>query len=143
MTDQDGLVAALKTAIALPEEAIPLTYPSESDRPLSVVAWEVSDLTLETLRQQLSLPPDSPIEERTVESFFDRVTCDSPAVTCAWQGADAEILSRQYRALRELLTTQLTNLKVYRVGQVEIDVYVLGQYIPGTYVGVTTQVVET
>ncbi|HEY9764033.1 MAG TPA: nuclease A inhibitor family protein [Trichocoleus sp.] len=143
MADQEKFIAALEAAIAPTDEAIPLTYPSESDCPLSVIVWEVSDLTMETLRQQLSLSLESPIEERTVASFFDRVTCDSPETTCAWQGADAEALSHQYRELRNLLTSHLTNLKVYRVGQIEIDVYVLGQYASGTYIGINTQVIET
>ncbi|HEY9877497.1 MAG TPA: nuclease A inhibitor family protein [Leptolyngbyaceae cyanobacterium] len=143
MTAKDEFIAALKAAIAPIGEVTPLTYPSETDSPLSVVIWEMNELTPATLQQQLSLPADSPIEERTIASFFDRVTCDSPEVPCIWQGSDTEIWFHRYRNLRELLTRHLTNIKVYRVGRTEIDVYVLGQYCSGTYIGIRTQVVET
>ncbi|MBD0266911.1 MAG: nuclease A inhibitor family protein [Cyanobacteria bacterium Co-bin8] len=154
MPDRDAFVQALRDAIApknqsrspgeaAPTTITPLLYPSETDAPLEVVIWEIPSLSLEALRQHLNLPQSTPLEERSVNSFFDRVTCDVPGTYCAWQGADALTLAQQYQHLRDLLQAHLHSLTVYRVGAIAISAYVVGQYDPTTWIGITTQIVET
>ncbi|MBD0336310.1 MAG: nuclease A inhibitor family protein [Cyanobacteria bacterium Co-bin13] len=154
MTDRDAFVQALRDAIApkgqpnslgeaAPTTLAPLLYPSETDAPLDVVIWEINALNPDALRQHLNLPQGTPIEERSVNAFFDRVTCDVPGAYCAWQGPDAHTLAQQYQSLRDLLQTHLCGLTVYRIGAIEITAYVVGQHDPTTWIGITTQIVET
>ncbi len=50
---------------------------------------------------------------------------------------------KRYQRLVKLLQTHLTDLKVYRLGEVEIDVYVLGKTESGAIAGLATISVET
>jgi hypothetical protein len=146
MTDRNQFVQALRDAIAPhspPSPDAPLCYPSETDAPLDVVIWQVTCLSADTLKQQLNLPPETPLEERPISAFFDRVTCDVTGVTCAWQGPDAADLAQRYRILRDLMQTHLQSLAFYRLGRVEIAAYVVGQYDPTSWIGIATQLVET
>ncbi len=50
---------------------------------------------------------------------------------------------RRFLALQKVLETNLHDIKVYKVGTINIDVYVVGQAADGTYEGIHTKVVET
>jgi hypothetical protein len=41
------------------------------------------------------------------------------------------------------LKAELTDLRVYRVGSTDIDVYILGKHPSGAWLGLKTKVVET
>ena len=49
----------------------------------------------------------------------------------------------RYRAIVDLLSKELTDLRVFRVGRVDIDVYILGKDPSGNWLGLKTHVVET
>ena len=50
---------------------------------------------------------------------------------------------KRYQALVNLLKTHLTDIKVYRVGEVEVNCYILGQTESGNIAGLSTISVET
>jgi hypothetical protein len=45
--------------------------------------------------------------------------------------------------LQELLKQKLKDVQVYRIGSIQIDVFIIGQMKDGGYGGLRTKVVET
>lgn len=114
-----------------------LLWLSESDYPWETVYIENVD-NIETKLLELT-PSNSAtkIEIRELDNFFKRVT--------QAKDEDEEELqeSRRYQALVDLLKTHLRDIKVYRVGECEIKVYILGKTELGKVAGLSTMVVET
>lgn len=121
-----------------------LMFMSESDYPFEVVRWEgVEEITPEYLRgvagqDATTAAAAAPVEERTIENFF-RVAAGEPE----WKGEADLALAKRYQSLVGLLVENLTEVKVYRVGEINIGVYVVGRSDEGNWVGVATRVVET
>jgi hypothetical protein len=126
---------------ALGEAASGLLFPSESDYPLTPYRWVGdgdTEPTPEALLQAEGRPADTHVETRTVEELF------GPLIEAreGWneeERAEAE----RYRAIVLLLEAGLRELRVLRVGKIDIDVYVLGQHASGEWLGYKTRVVET
>ena len=51
--------------------------------------------------------------------------------------------AKRFAALRELLSEDLKNLTVVRVGHIQIDVFIVGENAAGCVAGVRTKAVET
>ncbi|WP_048922065.1 nuclease A inhibitor family protein [Rufibacter radiotolerans] len=49
----------------------------------------------------------------------------------------------RYQALQTWLQTNLQDVKVYRVGQIEIQAYIIGKAPDGTWLGLKTTLIET
>ncbi|WP_433934967.1 nuclease A inhibitor family protein [Sorangium cellulosum] len=123
---------------SLQEAAQGLLFPSESDHPLHPTRWDVDASSPAALLAAEELAADTAVEVTTVGDFFAPVL-DPPEE--AGEAAQAE--AARYRRLVDLLERQLTDLRVYRVGRVAIDVYALGRHPSGAWIGVKTKVVET
>jgi hypothetical protein len=115
-----------------------LTYMSEADYPLEVFDWGAAEPTPEFLRGLDGSGEDAPVETRTAADFF-RVAASEPD----WKGAEERATAKRFQALRRLLEENLTDLKVFRVGAVNMPVYVAGRSAEGSWLGVSTRVVET
>ena len=61
----------------------------------------------------------------------------------AWFGDEEKANAAQFQKLQKTLDILLTERQVFRVGQTEIDVYLLGKPKDGPRVGLKTKVVET
>jgi hypothetical protein len=115
-----------------------LTFMSESDYPLEVFNWGKSEPTDKFLRGLTGEPADAAVETRTAADFF-RVAASEPD----WKGKEELATARRFQKLRRLLEKNLTDLKVYRVGSINLPVYVAGRASSGNWLGVSTRVVET
>jgi hypothetical protein len=115
-----------------------LTFMSESDYPFEVFRWDVEEPTDEFLRGLTGEAADAPVETRTAADFF-RVA----ASEAEWKNAEQLDAARRFQALLRLLEENLEDLRVYRVGSVNIPVYVTGRAASGKRLGVSTRVVET
>ncbi|MGI0485724.1 nuclease A inhibitor family protein [Pantanalinema rosaneae CENA516] len=118
-----------------------LLWMSESDYPFEVVHWQfptVTSITANQLLQIIDRPPDTPIEVVDLDSFFATAT-----QTLSWFGANERAQASRYQQLVDLLKQQLQHLIVYRVGSINLAIYILGQTEPGDWVGLKTQAVET
>ena len=118
-----------------------LLLPSESDAPFTPYGFPGPagvEPTAASLLEAEHLPGDTPVETITVDDLFDPFVAADPS-------ASAEDLAEaaRYRELVELLAHELTDLRVYRVGKTDIDVYILGQDSCGAWLGLKTHVVET
>lgn len=108
---------------AMREATRGLTHMSESDYPFEVFDWGEAEPTPEFLRGLDGLGADAPVETRSPAEFF--------------RGANS------FQTLRRLLEENLSDLKVFRVGTINIPVYVAGRSASGSWLGVSTRVVET
>ncbi len=118
-----------------------LLYTSESDYPFEYV-FLASDarapLTADAFRTAAGFPPDSAVEERTLDDalarHIERVDpADSAAVA----------LVPRYRALRRTLGTAVRDARVFRVGRVVVRCYFVGVDARGNVVGLATTAIET
>ena len=133
MPNTDDALAALTTAAA------GLLVPSESDYPFEAVPWAgCGPLTPTALLAVLGLPPDTPVETRTLDAFFARLT---PAAE--WMDDGQRTQAARFGQLRDLIAARLTDVVVYRVGQIQITVIIAGADASGTTVGLRTTLIET
>jgi Nuclease A inhibitor-like protein len=120
-----------------------LTYPSESDESIEFVICYLKDetpLTVSQIKDWLMLPPSVYVEERPEADFWEPVTQEEE-----WFEKEERQRVAQFRTLQQTLETNLTVRQFFRVGDVEIDVYVLGRTTDeeGQRAGLKTKVVET
>ncbi|WP_410176008.1 nuclease A inhibitor family protein [Pseudanabaena galeata] len=81
-------------------------------------------------------PADTPIESITLEDFFAPVVTDED-----WFDDEDRQVAQRFRDLQAAIAT-LENVHVFKVGKIEIDVYIVGALGPDL-VGLKTTVVET
>lgn len=132
MKDDGQLIEELR------ESTRGLLFMSESDYPFEVFVWGNAEPTREFLRGLACADSSAAVETRDAREFF-RASASEPE----WKGEDELAAARRFQALLRLLETSLTDLKVYRVGAIDIKVYVAGRAPSGNYLGVSTRVVET
>jgi hypothetical protein len=114
---------------------------SESDAPFEVLLWPdwpIVHCDVAALRAQIQAPQNAPIVQDTVEAFFQ------PAIVPQdWHGAAERSVIQQYEQILLMLQQHLTQLQLYRVGQGEVTVYILGKTPAGHWLGLKTLVVES
>lgn len=115
-----------------------LTFMSESDYPFEVFNWGATAPTHEFLRELTGEPADAAVETKTATDFFRVATAEA-----AWKNAEQLTEARRFQQLLRLLEENLTDLKVFRIGAINIPVYVAGRSVAGNWLGVSTRVVET
>lgn len=134
MKSEEQFLKALEQAIE------GLLFMSESDYPFQIIQWnQQPEITPEYLRIQTSgADMDTPVTRQYVDDFFRAATSEP-----AWK-KDAELeTARKYQSLVRLLKESLSDLIVYRVGAINITIYIIGKGRTGNWLGLTTQVVET
>jgi hypothetical protein len=110
---------------------------SETDAPLEPLRI-ADELTPERLRRLSDVTDDTPVEAQDFDDFF------RPAVyEPAWKSAHEIATARRFQRLVELLRANLDDLRVFRVGRINMEVYVLGRAARGNWLGLRTRVVET
>ena len=121
----------------LKQESQGLLWHSESDYPFETIYWEnVDDINTKLL--QVTDCSDKKIEVRELDSFFKRVTKEED-----WYEQEEMAECKRYQALVKLLQTYLTDIKVYRVGSCEVNVYILGKTEKNAIAGLSTISIET
>ncbi|MEM9908347.1 MAG: nuclease A inhibitor family protein, partial [Cyanobacteria bacterium P01_D01_bin.44] len=129
MPTADNVIPQLKAACE------GLMWRSEADYPLNVICWELPERHLDyhDLLYYSGHAVDTQVAAVSLDSFFGKVTVER-----AWFDSQEKALVQRYRSLRELLELTLQDLKVYRMGEVEVDVCVLGWTEDHCLVGVAT-----
>ena len=129
-------MTAKETTDRLTELADGLLFPSESDYPLEPFVWEASTLSPETILTRSQKPADTAIEAITLEDFFAPVVTDED-----WFEDEDRQVAQKFRDLQTAIAT-LENVQVFRLGKIEIDVYIVGAIGPDL-VGLKTIIIET
>ena len=151
---------ASKARVSLTEEftraAKGILFSSESDYPLeffTIPAKGVDDLTPDgflnllglsfTLVAEFNLPLARLIEQRPLDQFF--LSLEGWAEYKNSDTTDPEVVAefKKYRRVEVALNKRLTNLKFFRVGQVEVRCYVIGLDAQGHIAGLVTTSIET
>lgn len=116
-----------------------LYYMSEIDAEiLPFVGGKVKKLTREKFAEEIGVTDHSKIEERDFDSFFKRLVEIKD-----WFGEEEKKMAKRFSELRDFLIQNLSDLRVFRIGRIEIDIYVVGIDIAGKIVGFKTKAVET
>ena len=107
-----------------------LLFPSESDAPLEAFAWPgaAGPPTESAVRANSGAAADAPVAQLTLTELTKSIPSES---------------RDDYAPLFALLKNKLKGVTVFKVGEVNIDVYIVGRTADGQYAGVKTQVVET
>jgi len=118
---------------ALQDATKGLLYPSETDNPFELVSWGKADgdLTPPRVAVLVKAPAGTAVEEQSLADFFQYLTDDK-----------AEH-AKEFGQLQQVIGKQLTDTRVFKVGSVTIDVYIVGRTADGEWAGLKTQSVET
>jgi hypothetical protein len=107
-----------------------LLYPSESDEPFEVFRWTAEEqLQAHHVLAKAGKEKDENVEEITLAEFFEGLS----------EHEDGE----RFKQLRRAIENQLRDVKVFRVGSIQIDVYIVGATHSGDWAGLHTKSIET
>lgn len=114
-----------------------LFYISETDAEiLPFVGEKARAVDIKTLLNQTR--SDAPVEERDFAEFFKRLTENQE-----WFGTEEIKNANRFADLRDLLEENLKNIKVFKVGRIELDIYIVGLDERNVLTGIRTKAVET
>lgn len=116
-----------------------LYYISETDAEIMPFVGKPAEaVTKEAILNQTGNAADSPVEERNFSEFFARLTTIED-----WFGDEEKATAQKFERLEKLLEKNLKDLKVFKIGKIELDVYVVGLDAENILSGVKTKAVET
>jgi Nuclease A inhibitor-like protein len=116
-----------------------LLFMSESEYSLEIFSWEIiPPATPEKVLQQTNHPQDTPVKIVGVDDFFQVAITPED-----WHGEEEKATLKRFQSLVQTLKENLSNLQVYRLGNKEVDVYIVGETPTENLAGISTQVVET
>ena len=116
-----------------------LSYTSESDAPVDLFVGNTADaVTRENLLSQLEISANSPVETVAFDDFFAPLTAIQ-----SWFGKEEKASAAKFARLRDLLKNNLEDLNVFKIGAVELDIYVVGLNAESKLMGIATKAVET
>ena len=115
-----------------------LLWLSESDYPFETVYWENIDSIESKLLEATNSVGHTMLQVKELDDFFSQTTQEED-----WYNDEEMLICKRYQALADLLRTHLTDIKVYRVGEVEVSCYILGKTESGAIAGLSTISVET
>lgn len=116
-----------------------LLFSSESDYPLEPFSWtDPTPFSPDALYKLTTLPQATAVTKEALNTFF------APMLHVDANGsADAHARVARFRSLIRVLRQNLKDLAVYKLGSVEMPVFIVGRLPDGTIGGLRTTVVET
>ncbi len=130
-------LCAQELRAALDRSSSRLLYPSQTDAPFHVLApGAVSSMpTPDQFAGVVGMTARPPVRVEPFETFMGALTSgtDAPA---------DQLRAARFRALERTLREQLSDLRVYRVGTVDVQVYVVGLTACGELAGLETTALE-
>lgn len=124
---------------ALQNAAHGLLFPSETDAPIEPFFWpEPAPVTpsAELVASHAEIEANA-VKTQSLVTFFKPTLAEEE-----WHNAQEKAEVKRFQALLDVVKSDLAATKVFRVGKVEIEVYVVGRVSDG-YAGFKTKVVET
>ena len=132
-TNSQSLLSDIENAIK------DLFYTSETDAKILLFVGSQADaVTKENLLIQTKNESNPKVEEKDFDQFFAQLTKIQD-----WFGDEEKEIAAKFSALRDLLKNNLKDLKVFKVGKINLDIYVIGLDTEGVLTGVQTKAVET
>jgi hypothetical protein len=131
--NEEQLLAKLEQAVA------GLLYMSEDDYPFQIVCWKnLPEVTPQFLRHIAKQSADAFVETETLERFMGFAATEQE-----WHTPTDRATAQKYQRLLKLLKENLEGLQVYRIGERNIAVYLVGRAAQGNWIGLSTRVLET
>ncbi|NEP78358.1 MAG: nuclease [Okeania sp. SIO3B3] len=118
-----------------------LLWMSESDYPFEVFIWEFGEGI--SLNNEIVLKITKHSLETTVKVIEFEVFFRVVIIERDWHNPQESEVVRKYQKLVSMMKQYLSDLKVYKVGEVRKDIYIVGKKNTGDYAGVATVSVET
>lgn len=130
---KDGLIEQIKKACE------GLFYISETDAEIMpFIGSNAQMISKEEILQQTNNPSDVTIEERNFSEIFQRLTKIQD-----WYGEEEISVANRFAELKSLLENNLKDLKVFKIGNIELDIYFVGLNVDSVLMGIKTKAVET
>lgn len=117
----------------LKEASTGLLMMSESDYPFDVVQWEGAAPATQEKILQLTGSQDQPVEVVDLDYLFRNCAFEQE-----WHNELQKKDVKKFQTLVQTLKDNLSDISVYRVGQINIDAYIIGQTKDGDLAGVVT-----
>ncbi len=116
-----------------------LVYMSESDAPVEPYCGDKAEsVTPENVLAITGNPADAAVEVREVDDFFTYLTEMQD-----WFGDEEKKTAEKFIALQKILKEDLKDSKVFKIGKIQLDVYMVGLDSDGKLTGAKTKAVET
>ena len=116
-----------------------LYYISETDAEiLPFFGKQSQTVTKEEILRQTEYAADTFVEERNFGGFFARLTQIQD-----WFGDEEKATAQKFAEIKNLLERNLRDLKVFKIGKIQLDVYAVGINAENNLLGIKTKAVET
>lgn len=116
-----------------------LYYISETDAEILPFTGSKADsVTKEEVLRQTNSQTDVNVEEREFGEIFARLTKMQD-----WFGDEEKATAERFSALKDLLEKNLRDLKVFKIGSIDIDIYFVGLDAENNLMGIQTKAIET
>lgn len=124
------------TQLKLENAAKGLLMMSESDYPFTYFTTEASAIDDQLLLSLAEQPAGAPIEKTDIDKLLRNMTSTA-------SGSVNQRTAEQFTNLSNQLKEELTELAVYRIGEISIEVLIIGFTKEGTIAGMRTKLIET
>lgn len=114
-----------------------LWFPSETEAPWTVPTWQLAAVDAAAVRQVLRRDRQTRVTEISIEDLMSQIQR-----RCQGYGGEGRAITQQHQALFDFLQQIGDRWRVLRVGEVTVDIVVVGETDVG-YVALQTQSVET
>jgi hypothetical protein len=142
LTNTDNLNPIKPSLVELLQQACDgLLFMSESEYPLEVFTWQIEEnnpVNIESIIKKTGHPTQTSVGVIDLDTFFAQAIEEND-----WYSPEEIEVAKKFQHLVKIIKNNLIDVVVYRLGEVEIDVYILGKASNSEYVGIMTQVVET
>jgi hypothetical protein len=116
-----------------------LFYISETDAEITPFSGgRVGNVTAAGLLRILDLPPETQIESRNFDDFFEGLTRERD-----WHTEADRHRIHMFRLLQASLKENLEDRHVFRIGTTRVEIFAVGRDPEGNLVGIKTMAVET
>jgi len=116
-----------------------LTYISETDAPIVYFSGpNTGDVNADLILEYAGGNRERPVVEVSLDDFFGRLTAVKE-----WFDESRTARAKKFLELRRLLEESLTALCVYKIGEIQIEIFIAGIDKSGRLAGVRTRAVET
>jgi len=116
-----------------------LFYISETDAEIvPFKGGKAEAVTKDEILRQTGQPDGTPVEERSFEEIFLRLTAKQD-----WFGDEENEIAKKFLGLKIFLEQNLVDLKVFKIGRIQLKVYFVGLDSKGCLMGIQTEAVET
>lgn len=116
-----------------------LFYISETDAAIvPFFGGQIQELARKEILTQTKSEENTNVEEKDFAEFFARLTEIQD-----WFGDEEKATAQKFAELRDLLKENLKDVRIFKLGNIQLDIYIVGLDAENRLVGVQTEAVET